>query len=142
MNNTNIPGLFATFRGNAFLSHISSVGAWWFMQTYILLCITSKYLIDLVDKNHNVIMLMLSLVIYVVAYYFRMIHPLHISVNVINYIINALVLYGTSQLSYVVGLLFRKYFVMTKLKEKLNNKQVVGIVLMLVSVLLHIVVKS
>lgn len=85
---------------------------------------------------------MLSLVIYVVAYYFRMIHPIHISVNVINYIINALVLYGTSQLSYVVGLLFRKYFVMTKLKEKLNNKQVVGIILMLVSVLLHIVVKS
>ena len=59
-----------------------------------------------------------------------------------NYISNALVLYGTSQLSYVVGLLFRKYLVMTKLKEKLNNKQVVGIILMLLSVVLHIIVKS
>ena len=142
LNNPNIPGSFAAFLGNAFLYHISYVGAWWFMQTYILLCITSKYLIDLVDKDHNIIMLMLSLAIYVIAYYFRMIHSIHTSINVINYIINALVLYGTSQLSYVVGLLFRKYLVMTKLKEKLNNKQVVGIVLMLLSVLLHIVVKS
>lgn len=86
LNNTHIPGSFASFLDNAFLYHISYVGAWWFMQTYILLCITSKYLIDLVDKNHNLIMLMLSLVIYIVAYYFRMIHPLHISVNVINLI--------------------------------------------------------
>lgn len=142
LNNPNIPCSFATFIGNALLYHISYVGAWWFMQTYILLCITSKYLIDLVDKDHNVIMLMLSLVIYIIAYYFRMIHPIHTSVNAINYIINALVLYGTSQFSYVVGLLFRKHFVMTKLKERLNNKQVVGIILMLLSVVLHIIVKS
>lgn len=142
LNNPNIPGSFAAFLGNAFLYHVSYVGAWWFMQTYILLCITSKYLIDLVDKDHNIIMLMLSLVIYVIAYYFRMIHSIYTSVNVVNYIINALVLYGTSQLSYVVGLLFRKYLVMTELKEKLNNKKVVGIVLMLLSVILHIVVKS
>ena len=101
------------------------------------LCVsTSKYLIDLVDKDHNIIMLMLSLAIYIIAYYFRMIHPIYTSVNVVNYIINALVLYGTSQLSYVVGLLFRKYFVMTKLKEKLNNKQLVGIILMLVILIL------
>lgn len=85
---------------------------------------------------------MLSLAIYVIVYYFRMIYPIHTSINVINYIVNALVLYGTSQLSYVVGLLFSKYLVVTELKEKLNNKQIVGIILMLVSVLLHIVVKS
>ncbi|WP_299348412.1 acyltransferase family protein [uncultured Catenibacterium sp.] len=142
LNNPNIPDSFAAFLGNAFLYHISYVGAWWFMQTYILLCITSKYLIDLVEKDHNIIMLMLSLAIYIIAYYFRMIHPIYTSVNIVNYIINALILYGTSQLSYVLGLLFRKYLVMTKLKEKLNNKQVVGIVLMLLSVILHIVIKS
>lgn len=105
-SNTNIPHSFTTFIGNALLYNITYVGAWWFMQTYVILTLCSKLFIKITENINKVVVLLFSLVVYVIAYYFRIIHPITTPFNIVNYIINALVLVGTSQLLYVVGIYF------------------------------------
>ncbi len=142
-NNESIPKNIITFLGNISLIKITYVGAWWFIQTYFLLMLTSKYIIKLIDKNKPFFILVISICIYFIAYYFRMMHVVHFDNVILEITRNAAVLYGTSVLSFVVGMLFYKYKLITLIRNNIKNHQsIIGGIIILLAILIHIVIKS
>lgn len=142
-NDPNIPGNIFEFLGNVFLYDISYVGAWWFIQTYVLLTLSAPLLIKVVDHINKYILLFITLCIYLIAYYFRMMHVIHTHYYILNITINALVLYGTSLLLFIIGMLFRKYQTISYIRNKISNcSSVVGLFIILISIIIHIMIKS
>ena len=109
LKHDSIPNNLIDLLGNIFLYDISYVGAWWFVQTYVLLTLTSKYLIKIIDNIKPYIILIVLMFIYLISYYFRIMNPIHTNYYLLNIIINASVLYGTSILPYIIGIMFNKY---------------------------------
>ena len=138
-----IPGTLSDFMGNIFLYDINYVGAWWFMQTYVILTLISPLIMKLFDKFHACVIVFVSLLIYFIAYYFRIMNPLVSDIYLINILINTLVLMGTSLLSYIIGILFRKFTVITKIRSITSIKHnVYGLLLILICIVAHWIVKS
>ena len=69
--NKNIPGGFLEFLCNFFLINISYVGAWWFVQTYVLLLVLTPWIIKLVNKNEK-LFFCLSLIIYFIGNFIKL----------------------------------------------------------------------
>lgn len=138
-----IPGNIFDLLGNVFLYDISYVDAWWFIQTYVLLTLTSPVLIKLADKLNKYIACILFVVLYFITYYFRMINPIVTNYWIINIVINAFVLYGTSVFPYVIGMIFKKYSVISCIREKFaSDINVMGVCIIFLCIILHAIVKS
>lgn len=138
-----IPGSIVTFINNTFLFRISYVGAWWFMQTYVLLMLCSNWLIKIVDRNRWYIIAFSSIVIYFIAYYFRMIHVISFNNALLDSIFNAMVLFGTSVFPFIVGILFRKYKVISFVRKRFNQfSGIIGVFIIIACCIGHIIVKS
>lgn len=138
-----IPNSFYVFLGNVFLYKITYVGAWWFMQTYVLLFLSSKCIIKVIDKMNPLSISGIIFVIYVVSYYFRMMHPIVTVYPLINEFMNIAVLYGTSLFSYSIGILFRKYFIISKLRSYIiKNHNVFGMGMIICCFIIHSIIKS
>lgn len=138
-----IPGNIFNLLGNIFLYDISYVGAWWFMQTYILLTLSSKYMIKIIEKVKPYIVIAITVFIYVISYYYRMMNPIKINIYCIDLISNALVLYGTTLLPYVLGIYFNKYKIVTTLRNiNIKHKNVIGVLLIILCIALHNIIKS
>ena len=129
--------------GNVFLYDISYVGAWWFMQTYVLLTLSSKGLCKLIDRYHWLIIGVFISVIYVISYYFRMISPITINIKILQLMINAFVLYGNSLFSYVIGMLFRKYEIVSLIRSLIKrNNNIIGIFIIVFCLVFHAIIKT
>lgn len=138
-----IPSNMFDLLGNVFLYDISYVGAWWFIQTYVLLTLTSPLLIKFIDKLNKYIVCILFAFLYFIAYYFRIMNPITTDYWIINAIINALVLYGSSVFPYVIGILFKKYAVISFIREKIiSYSNVIGIFIVLLCIVFHVIIKS
>ncbi len=137
-----IPGSFIAFLGNAALYDISYVGAWWYMATYTLLVLVSPWAIKLVKKLNPFVLVSLSLVIYAVAYYFRIMNPLHFEFKPLDIIATQAVLFGTTWLPFAFGMLFYKYKIISLIRNKLKCKALIGWVLVLLVIIGRSVVKS
>lgn len=138
-HSSNIRGGIQDFLGTMFLYDIHYVGAWWFMQIYLLLVLTTPFLIRAIDYQHPFVTLCEVGMIYVVSYYFRMIHPVN------SKIISALVLYGTSLLPFILGMLCYKYRLVTKIRhlgKVIGHENVLGIMFILGAAGLHAVIKT
>lgn len=140
--NETIPESILTFIGNAMLVQITYVGAWWFMQTYVILIFLTPLLIRIIKKYPGWIIFILSLIIYFVAYYFRMINPLTTNNLIINIITNAIILLGTSQFTFIVGMLFYKYKIISRLRNKIGKNNLYGLGIIGLCFISRIFVKS
>lgn len=120
-----IPGDIGAFLGNFFLVKLSYNGAWWFVLTYIILSVLSPLIFKIVNKIPIVPLILLSGCIYFVCYIFRFDYILPISIPIVSWVCNQAILLGTSQFTYVVGMIFRKEKIVAKLKKKLNCSDVV-----------------
>ena len=142
-NHETIPGSFTDFLGSLFLYDIHYVGAWWFIQTYVLLTISSKYIIKLIDKIKPILFTFIVLIIYCISYYFRIMNSVSTSIYIINIVISALVLYGTSLLPYVYGIYFSKYHMTTKIRDiNIKHKNLFACSLIVLCIVLHNIIKS
>ena len=143
-NDTHIPGNLTSLLGNLFLYDISYVGAWWFMQTYVILTLISPIIIKLIDHINELIILLMTIFIYCLSYYFRMIQPLEVSNVTFQLISNALILCGTSLLPYIIGIIFRKHNIISFIRNKINTKfnNLYGFILILVCIIIHWIIKS
>lgn len=139
-----IPGGLLKFVGNLSLINISYVGAWWFMQTYVILILIAPILIKIIEKQKIWMTIIINIIIYMVGYYFRFVHIIDTSFESINMIINALVLLGTSLISFNMGIVFKQRNVISKIRNRLQESytNIVGICLFVGSIVLHIIVKS
>ena len=143
LGNSYIPKDIFTFILNASLISTCYVGAWWFMQTYVLLTLTNSFLIKCVDNFKWYVNLFICFIIYLVSYYFRVIHIIHMEHAAINIIINMFLLYGYVLLSYTIGILFKKYNVISMIRNKFKKHSTFnGIVVIVMCLIIHNIIKS
>ncbi|AXI10768.1 acyltransferase [Oceanobacillus zhaokaii] len=94
---------------NFFLLSSSYNGAWWYLQTYVILVLLSPVFIKIIQKHHFILVLAVSGIIYSITYLQRIKHVIDFGDNTaLNIVVNAIVLVGTSQLAFVVGVIFAK----------------------------------
>lgn len=121
-NGSVIPGSFSEFLGNIFLYRISYNGAWWFVVTYIFLSVLSPLLIQITNFLHPILLVALSGMVYFVAYLFRFEFILTLKNEAISWFWQQLILIGTSQFGYMVGMVCRKEAWITKLRRVFSGK--------------------
>lgn len=141
LHNPSIPDNVLTFIGNLTLINISYVGAWWFVQTYVLLILLTPFIIKMIDKYEKITLLVV-LVIYFIAFYFRIMNPVRPHIFILDVIINALVLLGTSLFPFVVGMYFYKNLIISKLRTQFSYNNIIAGLIIIVCILLHIFIKN
>lgn len=122
-DSTVIPGSFNTFLGNFFLFRLSYNGAWWFVITYMLLLILAPFIKKLVDKISVVVLLLVSGAIYMSSYILRFVYVIEFELEIINWFYDQLILLGTSQFSFVVGMFFCKYDIIGNLNRRFKSRK-------------------
>ncbi|KIL49372.1 acyltransferase family protein [Jeotgalibacillus soli] len=102
-------GGLSNFLLNFFLLSNSYNGAWWYLQTYVILILLTPVLINIVKKYNSIGLLIVSGMIYLVSYIQRIKFVIDFGDSLaINMLVNAAVLVGTSQLAFIVGFIFAK----------------------------------
>ena len=135
-----IPGSLAQFLGNVFLYRINYNGAWWFVVTYVFLCALSPLLSRVVQRMRPLVVLSASGFVYLIAYLFRFKFILTFSNEWLNWGWQQLILLGTSQFGYLIGMVCRKECWISQLRNitgfaaaKPNDRQIAWRVLVLLT---------
>lgn len=102
------PGSLLKFILNACLVKSSYVGAFWFVQTYTILALSSGVIFKLVKKYSYWIVLPISLVLYVGAFGIEYVVLGKMEVEAARLFVNALMLFMRSQFSFVIGMVLTK----------------------------------
>ena len=140
-----IPGSFSRFVGNFLLYNISYNGAWWFVLTYTLLILISPWLIDSVQKISSPCLGIISGSVYFVSYVFRFVWSVNIPNVVFSELWEQAMLLGTSQFSFLLGMIFYKEKIISKLrtlpwKKRFRNGVCIAVPLLMMVV--HGIVQS
>ncbi|PGL35394.1 acyltransferase [Bacillus cereus] len=124
---------------NAFVLSSSYNGAWWFLQTYIILVFLAPLLTKLVRKYNSLSLLLVFGTIYSVSYIQRIKNVLDVGHHtILGMSVNAVVLVGTSLLPFIVGTIFAKEKIYSKLYNKFyympykNILCAIGIIMLIV----------
>ncbi|MFD0961425.1 acyltransferase family protein [Paenibacillus chungangensis] len=121
-------------------------GAWWFVQIYILMVLFSPLLLAIVKRVHYTPLLLIAGALYLFSHMQRYWAIIDIGQNnVLLYVNNVGVLFGTSVFSFVVGALFAKYKVYSRIYNRLHKLPHLQIVCLLGFVLLflfHMAIES
>lgn len=137
------PGSLTNFIGNIFLFKSSYVGAFWFVQTYILLVILSKKIFEIIEKYEYKLVIVISFLLYISAFIIEkkiLIVPMN---ELLSIFINALMLLLRSQFSFVIGGIFAcKTIINQNIEKKLNNNIIAGLIFICVVLIRGIVLKS
>lgn len=115
-------------------------GAWWFLTTYIILVLLSQYINKMVIKYNSLLIIGISFIIYFVGYIQRIMVPIVTDSEIINYILRQAALFGTSQLPYVVGVIFAYKKIYSKtynIFNKVKFKNILAMSLILLMIILH-----
>lgn len=111
-----IPGSFGSFLGNFFLYRLSYNGAWWFVLTYVFLVILSPFLIKIVKRFPFWPVFFGSGIVYFLTYMLRFSYEIEINQPVISWIYTQSLLLGSSQFSFLIGMIFQKYHIISQLR--------------------------
>jgi surface polysaccharide O-acyltransferase-like enzyme len=116
------PGNPINFLLNFFVLSDSYNSAWWFLQTYIILVLLAPLLLKITKKYNSNVLLIISGIIYFVSYIQRIKHVFGFDGNIfLNAIVYSIVLAGTSQLPFIIGSIFAKETIYSKLYNKFHN---------------------
>lgn len=120
-------------------------GAWWFFTTYIILVLISPIINKLIIKYSNIIIVLISLVFYFVAYVQRIKGVIIFDNEILNWGIRQIALLGTSQFPFIVGCVFahkKIYSKLYKLANKIKYKNLLGILIILGMIVSHGIVQT
>jgi len=98
-------------------------GAWWYVQTYVLLILLTPLMMNIVQKNISLLVFLGSGIIYFLSYLQRIRHVI----------------------AFIVGMLFAKEHIYTKIQKQLNNisyKNVLCICGVIILVIIHSFIES
>lgn len=138
LNKEGMPGSLSKFISNFLAISNSYNGAWWFFFTYMLLIYSSNLVFKLVNKKKPILLLTLSLVFYLLAFYFRIHKPNLFENTFLNWIQQQVCLYGCSLLPFLIGVIAFEYKINTKVSllfnkiKKKNSVAILGIILLIV----------
>ncbi|WP_394184121.1 acyltransferase family protein [Metabacillus halosaccharovorans] len=140
------PGSLVEFLLNFFVLSSSYNGAWWFLQTYILLVLLAPILVKVIKKYNSLILLLVFGVIYLMSYIQRIKHVIDLGDStVLIMTVNSVVLFGTSLLPFIVGAIFAKEKIHSKISNKFSRityKNTLCFVGILMLVLIHSLYES
>lgn len=140
------PGSPTKFLLNFLVLSNSYNGAWWFVQTYIILVLLAPALFKLIQKYNTIILLLISGFIYLITYIQRIKHVIDFGdSSAVSMLVNIIVLVGTSQLPFVVGAIFAKEKIYSKLYNTLSKyeqKNLICIAGILSLVIIHSLYES
>lgn len=133
------PGSLTELLLNFLMLSNSYNGAWWFLQTYIILVFISPSLFKIIKKYNSILVLLVSCVIYLLSFFQRIKDVFDLGDNTfLLIIINAIVLVGTSLFPFTVGTIFAKDKVFTRFSKEMNKLSlkntacVIGILLLII----------
>jgi hypothetical protein len=115
LNNPGHPGTWQKFILNFVALDPSYNGAWWFFTTYIFLVFASPVLFKIIIKFNPIIILIISFIIYSLAYIQRIKIPLVFDSYILNWLFRQMALFGTSVFPFIIGALFFKYKIYSKI---------------------------
>lgn len=119
------PNNMTTFLLNALAIDTSYCGAWWFLTTYILLALSSKWIFTVVDKCRPFILLLAVITIYTLGYIQRFKSIIDLQHPVLNWFVTESALYANSLLPFALGAFFVKYnifnYIDTYVKQVING---------------------
>ena len=146
LGNNNYPGSIKEFLMNFFLLSKSYNGAWWFLQTYVILVFLSPVIIKLVNKNNSLIVFFISGVLYFVAF-LQSVRGLIIVGNneFILIIYNMIINFLNCQFSFIVGVIFIKESIITKIRYKLKEKayaQLLSYMLIVFTIVMNVIIEN
>lgn len=141
LKNEKIPGSFFDFLENFFLIDITYVGAWWFVKTYVLLIIVTPLIIKIVNRFEKQFCL-LTVIVYFVAYYFKIINPIQTDIHLLDSMINTVLQFGISLLPFVYGMVFYKNLLISRVKSIFVENNIFAFIIVFISVILHVLIKS
>jgi surface polysaccharide O-acyltransferase-like enzyme len=131
---------------NFFLLSNSYNGAWWFLQTYIILVVLSPLLIKIVKKNNSFVILFITGIIYLISYIQRIKFVIDLSnFPVLNMFVSDAVLVGTSLLPFIIGTIFAKEKIYSKIYNrfnKLSSKNIFCLMGIILLVIIHSLYES
>ncbi|MGD6815530.1 acyltransferase family protein [Metabacillus sp. 84] len=113
-------GGLGSFLLNFFVLSNSYNGAWWFLQTYIILILLTPYIVKKVKAHSTRNVLVVSVVIYLISYIQRIKEIIDLDQAFYTSLINSLVLVGTSLFPFIVGCIFAKEKVNSKISRKFS----------------------
>lgn len=114
-----LPGSLNEFLLNFFVISYSYNGAWWFLQTYIILVFSMPLVFKIVNKYSPTRVLVVTFIIYFVTYLQRIKHVVDLGDHAaLIMFVNTIVLVGTSLLPFIVGVIFAK----EKIYSKIYNR--------------------
>lgn len=105
----------------------SYVGAFWFVQTYTLLVLSSQMIYNFIKKNSYIVTGIFSLSLYVISFVIDYFVLGKLVSNPIWYIVRAVMLFLKSQLSFVIGMIFANENIIDKnqLVSKIRENKIV-----------------
>jgi surface polysaccharide O-acyltransferase-like enzyme len=119
LGNSAYPGSFSKFILNFFILSSSYNGAWWFLQTYVLLVVLSPFLFKWVMRYNSLVIVLFSGIFYFISYIQRIKQVVDFGGHQsIVMLVNSIVLFGTSQLPFIVGAIFAKEKVYSKIYNR------------------------
>lgn len=133
-----MPGSLLEFIGNISLVNMSYNGAWWFVLTYIFLVLLTPFFARIVNKYPTLLTFIASGLIYFISYIFRIMIPIQLPNKVLAWVFRQLLLIGTSQFSFIVGMICFRYKVITKIKVFLIKKKWLMPICLILPILLFI----
>ena len=112
-------------------------GAWWFLTTYIILVLLSPHINKFVIKYNTLVIIGVSLIVYFVGYIQRIMVPIVTDIEIINYLLRQLALFGTSQFPFIIGCIFANRKLYSKIynlvdKNKLKNLLCISIIIAMI----------
>lgn len=120
-NSATYPGNLKTFILNVTAISVSYNGAWWFLTTYIILVVLSKFINKVVQKYNNILITLIVFAIYCMCYIQRIKVVITFTNPVLNWAITQISLLGTSLFPFVVGAIFADKKIYSFIYNKVNN---------------------
>jgi len=112
-----IPGSLEAFLGNLLLVRLSYNGSWWFVLTYVFLVFLSPVMMKFAQRFPSWSVFIGSGIIYFISYVLQYAYKIDISNPILSWLYTQVLLIGTSQFSFIVGMLFQKNQIMSKLRS-------------------------
>lgn len=115
------PGNFKTLILNFTAIEVSYNGAWWFLSTYLLFVITSSFWFNLVTKINPYFYVLILLVLYAVAFYFRVYKTNLFSSVILNWLQEHGALYFCTLFQFMLGAFVLQYRLHSKISIKIKD---------------------
>ena len=140
------PGRLSDILGNISGLNMTYNGAWWYFTTYVLFVLTCDFWFKLMNRfNNQIFLFSIFLVIYIIAFYFRIYKTNLFDSKLLNVVQVTVSLYFCTLFQFMLGAMTLKFEWRTKLSSliiKLPYKDLILILAILCLIFIHALIPN